>query len=173
MFPEKPAKVHLRARRLGVELEEERAWIAFYARVPHDPMVAAEVLAQLETDPELKRDRLALYLCCKESVQSHKARQERNKRIGQALRLTLRFLVLRPARAIRRYMRHSGSLAIECLPETRTGTPATSTRPTGRSPGMVKTAPGRAEGDRRPDAIGTPADTRAAQPHTEVAGNVA
>ena len=36
-------------------------------------------LAQFESDPEMKRAHLALYLCCKESLRMHKARQARNK----------------------------------------------------------------------------------------------
>jgi hypothetical protein len=176
MFPEKPAKVHVRARRLRVEFEEERAWVAFYARVPHDATVAAEVLLQLEADAELKRDRLALYLCCKESVQSHKARQERNRRIGQAVRLTFRLLVVRPVLALRRSLQLSGSLAIECLPETHPETPATPAPRPRRSPALVRTPPDPAEIDRRPGASGTLTDAGAADPvvpHTKAVGNMA
>lgn len=72
-----------RARRCGIEFEEERAWIGFYHRVGRDPAIAAEVMAQLEADADMKRTHLALYLCCKESLRVHKARQSRHKRIGQ------------------------------------------------------------------------------------------
>jgi hypothetical protein len=63
MFPEKPEKVRPRAKRFGVEFEEERAWVSFYRRVRHDATLATEVLAQLEADAEMKRTHLAL-LCC-------------------------------------------------------------------------------------------------------------
>jgi hypothetical protein len=59
-----------RPRRSGIESEEERAWVGFYRRVGRDPAIATEVMAQLESDPEMKRTHLALYLCCKESLAS-------------------------------------------------------------------------------------------------------
>jgi hypothetical protein len=158
MFPEKPAKAPNRPRRVRVEQEEERAWVSFYARAPHDSAVAAEVLAQLEADPELKRDRLALYLCCKESVQTHKVRTERNRRIGHAVRLVFRVLFARPVLALGRAFKHSGSLAIECLPEPHleaTAIPASRPR---RSPALVKTA-APTQSARRPVETGNTAET--------------
>ena len=83
MVPEKPEKVRPRAKRFGVEFEEERAWVSFYRRVRHDATLATEVLAQLEADPEMKRKHLALVLCCKESLRGHKSRRARNKRIDR------------------------------------------------------------------------------------------
>lgn len=109
-----PEKHHPRAKRSGVEFEEERAWVTFYRRVGHDVTIATEVLTQLEADPEMKRAHLALYLCCKESLRSHKARQARNKRIGQFVRWLCRGLLVAPARMLRR----GGDIAVECLPET-------------------------------------------------------
>ena len=76
-----------RPRRSGIESEEERAWVGFYQRVGRDSAIATEVMTQLESDPEMKRTHLALYLCCKESLRRHKAHQARNKRIGQFLSL--------------------------------------------------------------------------------------
>ena len=114
MFPEKPERARPRAKRFGVEFEEERAWVTFYRRVGHDVTIATEVLTQLEADPEMKRTHLALYLCCKESLRSHKARQARNKRIGQFVRWLCSGLFAAPARLLRR----GGDMALECLPET-------------------------------------------------------
>ena len=113
MSPEKPERARPRAKRFGVEFEEERAWVTFYRRVGHDVTIAAEVLTQLEADPEMKRTHLALYLCCKESLRSHKARQARNKRIGQFVRWLCSGLFAAPARLLRR----GGDMALECLPE--------------------------------------------------------
>lgn len=155
MSPEKPAKSPPRVRRIAVEFEEERAWVSFYARVPHDATVAAEVLLQLESDPELKRDRLALYLRCKESVRSHKARQLRNRRIALALRQAVHALLIVPAFALRRWLRLLGSLAIECLPETRETTATHPPRPR-RSPDPIRAAS--AESDRRPTVVGPSAE---------------
>lgn len=114
MSPEKSERARPRAKRFGVEFEEERAWVTFYRRVGHDVTLATEVLAQLESDPEMKRTHLALVLCCKESLRSHKARQARNKRIGQFVRWLCSGLFVAPLRVLRR----SGDLAVECLPET-------------------------------------------------------
>ena len=114
MSPEKSERARPRAKRFGVESEEERAWVTFYRRVGHDATIAAEVLTQLEADPEMKRTHLALYLCCKESLRSHKARQARNKRIGQFVRWLCTGLFAVPARLLRR----GGDVALECLPET-------------------------------------------------------
>ena len=114
MSPEKSERARPRAKRFGVEFEEERAWVTFYRRVGHDATIATEVLNQLEADPEMKRAHLALYLCCKESLRSHKARQARNKRIGQFVRWLCSGLFTAPARLLRR----GGDMALECLPET-------------------------------------------------------
>lgn len=116
MFPEKPPKAHARAKCFGVEFEEERTWVTFYRRVGHDVALAGEVLSQLEADPEMKRNHLALYLCCKESLRSHKTRQARNKRVGQFVRWLCHGLFLRPALALRRGLQRGGDLAVECLP---------------------------------------------------------
>jgi hypothetical protein len=114
MFPEKPERVRPRAKRFGVEFEEERAWVSFYRRVRHDAALATEVLAQLEADAEMKRTHLALVLCCKEALRAHKARQARDKRIGQFVRWLCHGVFAAPLRAMGR----GADIAVECLPET-------------------------------------------------------
>ena len=116
MSPEKPRP---RARRCGIEFEEERAWVGFYKRVGRDPAIAAEVMAQLEADVDMKRTHLALYLCCKESLRVHKARQARNKRIGQFVRGLGHAFLVRPMLGLRTRLRHGGEIAVECLPDAR------------------------------------------------------
>jgi hypothetical protein len=175
MSPEKPAKPNPRARRVAVEFEEERAWVAFYARVSHDATIAAEVLSQLEADPELKRDRLALYLRCKESLRNHKARQLRNRRISQALRLMFQALLVRPAIAVRGGLQALCGLAIECLPETRETTASQPPRPR-RNPGLVRATSASGGSTRRPTVIGACADagpTDAVVSRTQAASNAA
>jgi hypothetical protein len=113
MFPEKPEKTRPRIKRFGVEFEEERAWVGFYRRVRHDAALATEVLAQLEADAEMKRTHLALVLCCKESLRDHKARQARNKRIGEFVRWLCHGMFSAP----KRVMRSGVEIAVECLPE--------------------------------------------------------
>lgn len=111
-----------RAKRSCIEHEEERAWVSFYTRVGNDLALATEVLAQLDSDPDIKRSHLALYLCCKESLRTHKAKQARNKRIGQFIRwfcggLFTQLFVQWP-NAWRRSLRQGGDIVAECLPET-------------------------------------------------------
>lgn len=110
------ARARPRSRRFGTDFEEERTWVTFYRRAGHDAALAGEVLSQLEADPEMKRDHLALYLCCKESLRNHKARQARNRRIGQFVRWLCHGLFMRPALALHRGLHRSGHLAVECLP---------------------------------------------------------
>jgi len=117
------ARARPRSRRFGTDFEEERTWVIFYRRVGHDAALAGEVMSQLEADPEMKRDHLALYLCCKESLRNHRARQARNKRVGQFVRWLCHGLFVRPALALRRGLRQGGDLAVECLP-TATREPA-------------------------------------------------
>lgn len=137
MSPEKPP---LRARRVSVASEEERAWVTFYKRVGYDVAIATEVLTQLEADPEMKRAHLALYLCCKESLRLHKARLTRNKRIGQFVRWLCHGLFVRPTQALLRAGRRSGDLAVECLPATVTEPAAHQVRQLTREPEFAHAA---------------------------------
>ena len=105
-----------RNKRFSVDQAEQRAWIGFYRRVG-DPVVAAEILQELQSDPEMKRAHLALYLRCKESLRAHKARLARNKRIGQFVRMLCSAVFLTPARAAHRLLNRSRDIAVECLPQ--------------------------------------------------------
>ncbi len=137
-------------RRSTIDIEEQRAWVGFYRRVGRDVALAAEVMAQLDGDAEMKRRHLALYLSCKQSLRVHKARQARDKRIGQWLRLLVQWTLQRPAPHRRPRQRHrSGARAlpravtstagpnrpprrcVSCwaMPSSPTRTPASSTRP--------------------------------------------
>ncbi len=112
MLNDRPYPAPRKAKRSAVEIEEERAWVRFYRQVGQAD-IAAEVLAQLDTDAQARHDHLALYLSCRESLRAHKARTQRNKRIGQFVRQAGRVLVvgLKTSRAI--------DLLVECLPEAR------------------------------------------------------
>jgi len=104
-----------RARR-SIEAEEARAWVGFYRRAAADPEIAAEVLAQLESDPEMKRTHLALYLRCRESLRRDQARQARNQRIGQFVRWLGHAVLIQPLAGLRRSLRHGADMAVACLP---------------------------------------------------------
>ncbi|MDR2032815.1 MAG: hypothetical protein LBP86_11340 [Azoarcus sp.] len=107
-----------RPRRPSIEREEEKAWVDFYRRIKRDTALAAEVLAQLNRDPELLRGHLALFLSCKESLRLDKARQARNRRIGVFVRWIMRALFAAPWRALRRTGQESRDILVEMLPET-------------------------------------------------------
>jgi hypothetical protein len=107
-----------RKRRSVVDQAEEQAWLGFYRRVG-DPSVAAEVMHELQSDPEMKRAHLALYLRCKESLREEKARLARNKRIAVFVRMFCAAVFVSPARGARRLLGRSSDIAIECLPATR------------------------------------------------------
>jgi hypothetical protein len=114
MFPEKPS----RPKRSGIDTEEERAWVGFYRRVRSDGALAAEVLAQLESDIEMKRKHLALFLSCKQTSRREKARQARHKRIGSFVRWSAYVLFVMPWVSMRNLGRNGRDIAIEILPET-------------------------------------------------------
>jgi hypothetical protein len=91
-FPENPmTQSHAHCQEMthpsNMDHEERRAWSDVYRTVERDVDLAAEVMQSLDTDPLLKRSHLALYLRCRQSVRSHRARRTRNRRMGQALRL--------------------------------------------------------------------------------------
>lgn len=106
-----------RSRRTAVATEEERAWVSFYQRVGGDPAIAVEVLVQLDADAEMKREHLALYLCCRESLRLHAAREARNQRIGRFVRWLLGGLFIRQPLALRRAFGRGGDVAVACLPD--------------------------------------------------------
>ncbi|KQP23343.1 hypothetical protein [Pseudorhodoferax sp. Leaf267] len=104
------------AHRPSVQTEEERAWVSFYRRARHDPAIAAEVLAQLDLDPETKRVHLALYLTCRESLRLAEARTARDARIGWCARWIVRTLFVDGPGAVRRTLVRAGDTALACLP---------------------------------------------------------
>lgn len=108
-----------RPRRSPVTYEEDKAWIAFY-RKSGDPTIAAELVQHFDADPELKRDHAALYLHCKQTMRRNKERQARAKRIGYFVRMVMGALIVDPIQAMRRALRMTGDIAVECLPENRT-----------------------------------------------------
>lgn len=113
-----PSLSRTKPRRTSVATEEERAWISFYQRVGHDAALAAEVLAQLDADAEMKRQHLALYLSCRESLRSSAAREARNARIGGFVRKLLHRVFVAMPRALGIKLKRGGDIAVACLPET-------------------------------------------------------
>jgi hypothetical protein len=118
MLNDRPYPAPRKAKRSALEIEEERAWVRFYRQVGQAD-IAAEVLAQLDADAQARHDHLALYLSCRESLRAHKARTQRNKRIGQFVRQAGHVLVVVPLRALRLKSSRAIDLLVECLPEMR------------------------------------------------------
>lgn len=102
--------------RPSVQSEEERAWVSFYQRARHNPAIAAEVLAQLDLDPEMKRAHLALYLCCRESLRLHEARMARDALIVRGVRWLAAALTVRGFGAVHRIVGRAADVAMACLP---------------------------------------------------------
>lgn len=112
-----PSTPRPKPRRSCVAAEEERAWIGFYRRVADDAALATEVLAQLDTDAEMKRTHLALYLSCREALRTHAEREQRHARIGAFVRRMVHGLLVALPKAAGRKLRHGGDIAVACLPE--------------------------------------------------------
>ncbi len=105
-------------KRSALVIEEELAWVSFYRRARKYPAVAAEVLAQLDADPEMKREHLALYLCCRESLRLQQARALRHQRIGRFVRWLCGKLFVGAPKATGRALEEVRDLAIACLPDS-------------------------------------------------------
>jgi hypothetical protein len=102
--------------RLAPSVDEQRAWARFY-RLSHEPAIAALVLVELDADPQMKRQHLALYLACRESLSKHQARRLRQQQFGRGVRLVLRFVLVEPVLGIAQLLRDAGELLHACLPE--------------------------------------------------------
>ena len=115
---DKPYPAPRKPKRSAAAIEEDRAWVRIY-RQAGNPDLAAEVLTELDADTQARHEHLALYLRCRESLRAHKARTQRNKRIGQFVRQAGRVLVAEPLRALRLKTSRAIDLLVECLPEMR------------------------------------------------------
>ena len=158
MFIDKPRH---RPKKTGVDREEERAWVGFYRRVRSDPSIAAEVMGQLEADPDSKRTHLALYLCCKESLRLAKARHARNKQFGRFVRWCCHGLFVAPIHSIRNAWHASGELAAACLPEMTGSSSRVEWR---RTHGQAAPSTGVATLDPSPATVAKPAKSGAVRP---------
>jgi hypothetical protein len=108
------------ARPASVDRAEERAWIGFYERVDRDLALAIEIMALLDSEPDSKRRLLALYLSCKQSVRFHKAREARDRRIGELVRLLLRSMIVQPLSTATTLLARAADLLAACAPAGKT-----------------------------------------------------
>jgi hypothetical protein len=114
--------------------EEDRAWCHLY-RSARDPAVAAEVVQHLRNDAEAARCHLALYLCCRQTLRTHKARMARHQRIGRVMRRFFRALLSSPAAIVRKLLGNDEARLIR--PTAQLGTP--------RALQRIRDLPGRIE----------------------------
>jgi hypothetical protein len=76
-------------------------------------------MALLDSEPDSKRRLLALYLSCKQAVRFHKAREARDRRIGELVRLLLRSLIVRPLCTAGTIAARAADLIGACAPNGR------------------------------------------------------
>lgn len=80
--------------------EEEKVWVQFYRRAG-DPVIAADLIEQLESDREVKARHFGLYLRCRQSVRREKTRRARAKRVAHGVQLVGRILFGWPFEVLR------------------------------------------------------------------------
>lgn len=97
--------------RHSVSREEEKLWVGFYQRIHRDPTLANELLALMKADPIIRRDHLALYLCCRESLRRAQRRHWRDQQIARLLKLML----VGPWRACIRLWHRGTHITVLCL----------------------------------------------------------
>ena len=111
-------RMHItRPCRTSVALEEERPWVGSYRHVAN-LAIAAEVIAHLDCDADLKRSHPALYLRCKVSVHKKKARRARAKRMCSFMRRIVGGLLPHPERRTRGQLRPDARFVVAGLPES-------------------------------------------------------
>lgn len=91
--------------------EEERVWVQFY-RKAGDPVVAADLIEQLESDREVKARHFGLYLRCRQSLRQENARRARAKLVAHAVHLVARLLIGWPIEVIRDGFSFLGSVSV-------------------------------------------------------------
>ncbi len=126
-----------RSLRSAVRTEEERVWVSFYQRVSRDTAMAADVMAQLEADPEMKRLHLGLYLRCRQAQRRHKERQARHKRVGQWIRQFARTVLLGPWLAAGSVLAGGRDLLVASLPTPRAEPAGSRSRRLVKQPGYA------------------------------------
>ncbi|MGB7988404.1 MAG: hypothetical protein WCF44_03360 [Candidatus Methylophosphatis roskildensis] len=147
---------------------EEHAWDTLY-RTKHDPTAATEVVEYLDSEPEVRKSHLGLYLCCRQTVRAHEARRVRTQRIAAFLQLALHLVLVVPLRVVMRALRGSGDVAVELMPQvqaTRTVVAAKSEPAVKRLRKVVKSGNFAQAKATVPDLAGAPSVAVGAAPAT-------
>lgn len=91
--------------------EEEKVWVQFY-RHAGDPVIAADLIEQLEADREVKARHFGLYLRCRQSLRQERVRRARAKLVAHAFHLVGRLLIGWPIEVIRDGFGFLGSVTV-------------------------------------------------------------
>lgn len=94
---------------------EEMAWEALY-RSANDPASAAEVVQYFDSDNQLQKSHLALYLRCRQTVRLEEARRYRAERTAVLIRWVVLFGLLIPFRALAGLFKRGQDVALELPP---------------------------------------------------------
>jgi hypothetical protein len=91
--------------------EEEKVWTGFY-RKAGDPVVAADLMEQMEADSDVKARHLGLYIRCKQSLRHEKARRARVRFAAQLVQAMVRMLCVRPVSVARGVLQFLGAVVV-------------------------------------------------------------
>jgi len=80
--------------------KEATLWANFYERI-NDPVIAAIVIATLESDPKIHRAHAALHMRAKETVHRHEMRAEHYRTVGRFIGTATRYATGIVAKAYR------------------------------------------------------------------------
>ncbi|NVE00689.1 hypothetical protein [Massilia sp. BJB1822] len=100
-------------RERHIDREEDRVWAEFYRRVT-DPSVAAELIAYMDQDSQVKARHAGLYLRCRQSLRREKARIMRARRVGVVVRALLYGVFVLPCSMAVKTLRFCGAAGMAC-----------------------------------------------------------
>lgn len=83
----------------------------FY-RKAGDPVIAADLIEQLESDREIKARHFGLYLRCRQALRQEKARRARARFVAHGLQVLAKVLIGWPAEVIRDGLQFLGAVSV-------------------------------------------------------------
>jgi hypothetical protein len=98
--------------------DEYLAWTSLYGAIG-EAATAAEIVKQLDADPQSKHDHLALYIRAQTTLRKQKVADDRNRRLGAFVRLVLTSVVQKPARTVKSVLSTTAAIGVEALPPVR------------------------------------------------------
>ena len=102
-------------------VEEDNAWAALYRDIGQ-PSTAEEVVKYLDKDEAARQTHFALYLRAKDTMRRSKEAKERQKRVGNFVRLVVFYCLVTPVVAFYKGMKwaftEGRDIAVEAMPAT-------------------------------------------------------